>query len=164
LLNIGHFLGDILLLAPGMSLKIVPIFRDQARAYVRERHRHHLPSLGAVFYLAVSDGEDIVGVAMIGRPTARRLQDGLTLEVLRVCTDGTKNACSMLYGAAWRVARNLGYNRLVTFILHSEPGTSVEAAGFHCINKTKGGSWDRPTRQRIDKAPIVRKIRYERNA
>lgn len=97
---------------------------------------------------------------MIGRPVARELQDGRTAEVLRVCTDGTRNACSMLYGAAWRVARNLGYQRLFTYTLDTEPGTTLRAADFTLVGKTKGGSWNTPARQRIDKAPTGRKLRY----
>lgn len=145
-------------------LTIVPIFQRQAKAFISKHHRHHIPSIGSVFNLAVSDGQNIVGVCMVGRPMARMLQDGLTLEVTRLCTDGTKNACSMLYAAAWRVAREMGYKRLVTYILEVEPGVSLRAAGFTEIGKAGGGSWSRPGRKRISKALEQLKIRYEKVA
>ena len=144
-----------------MALKIVPIFQKEAKAFIRKHHRHHIPSIGSVFQLAVSDGEKIVGVCMVGRPVARRLQDGLTLEVNRLCTDGTKNACSMLYRAAWRVAREMGYKRLVTYILESEPGTSLRAAEFIEIGRAGGLKWDVPSRPREQKTIEQMKIRYE---
>jgi hypothetical protein len=103
-----------------------------ANAYVAQWHRHCRPTVGHKFSLAVvdADGGGIHGVAIVGRPVARGLDDGLTLEVNRVATDGTRNACSMLYGAARRAARELGYARIVTYILESEPGTSLRAAGW----------------------------------
>ena len=90
-------------------MRIVPIDFKEANAFVEAHHRHHKPVIGHKFSLAVADGDIIHGVAMVGRPVSRRLDDGWTLEVNRCCTDGSKNACSMLYSAAWRVARSLGY-------------------------------------------------------
>lgn len=77
-----------------------------------------------------------------GRPVSRRLDDGFTLEVNRVCTDGTKNACSMLYGASCRAAKAMGYHKVITYILESEPGTSLKAAGFHCDGRAGGLEWN----------------------
>ena len=98
-------------------LEVVPITLREANAFVEQNHRHHGPTVGHKFSIGLSDGEKIVGVAIAGRPVARHLDDGWTLEVNRLCTDGTRNACSMLYAAAWRTARAMGYKRLVTYIL-----------------------------------------------
>ena len=92
-----------------MPLEIVPISLAEANKYVEQHHRHHKPVTGHKFSIGLSDGEKIVGVAIVGRPVARHLDDGWTLEVNRLCTDGTRNACSKLYAAAWRAARSMGY-------------------------------------------------------
>lgn len=145
-------------------LTIVPIFQKQARQFIAKHHRHHKPSVGSVFNIAVSDGEKIVGVCMVGRPVARMLNDGLTLEVTRLCTDGTRNACSILYAAAWRVSKNLGYKRLITYILETESGVTLRAAGFREIGLSGGGKWSRPSRERARTATEQLKIRYEKAA
>ena len=88
-------------------------------------------------------------------------QDGYTCEVTRLATDGSKNACSMLYRAAWRAARAMGYRRLVTRILSSEPGTSLKASGFTRKGPSGGGSWNRPSRPRIDTHPTEQKVLWE---
>lgn len=143
-------------------LLIVPIEFNEAVAFIRAHHRHHRPPQGHKFSIACSDGERIVGVATVGRPVARMLQDGWTLEVTRLATDGTKNACSILYGAAWRVTRELGYRRLITYILDTESGTSLRASGWREIGKRGGGSWNVPSRPRVDKHPTQQKIMFER--
>ena len=107
-------------------LEVCPMTLKEANAYVEQHHRHHKPVVGHKFSIGCSDGEKIVGVAIVGRPVARHLDDGWTLEVNRLCTDGTRNACSMLYAAAWRAARAMGYKRLVTYILESESGVSLK--------------------------------------
>ena len=114
-------------------LEIVPISLAEANQYVSEHHRHHKPVVGHKFSVGCTDGENIVGVAIVGRPVARYLDDGWTLEVNRLCTDGTRNACSMLYAAAWRAARAMGYRKIITYILDTEPGTSLRAAGWKCV-------------------------------
>lgn len=144
-----------------MPLQIVPIDFAEANAFVRQFHRHHQPMPGCKFSVAVSDGEKIVGVAMVGRPVARMLDDGWTLEVNRCCTDGTKNACSILYAASWRAARAMGWRKLITYILDSEPGTSLTAAGWKCVGKAGGGSWSVPSRPRVDKHPTQGKLKWE---
>ena len=144
-----------------MKLVTVPIDFDEAVAFVRQYHRHHLPPQGHKFSIGLSDGEKIVGVAIVGRPVARHLQDGFTLEVTRLATDGTKNACSALYGACWRVAREMGYLKLITYILDTEPGTSLRAAGWKEIGRAGGGSWSVPSRPRVDKHPTQGKLRFE---
>ena len=121
-----------------MSLRIVPMGRDQANEIVKALHRHHPPVVGFKFALGCVDGSRLVGVAICGRPVARMLDDGWTLEVTRVATDGTRNACSKLYGAAWRVARAMGFCRLVTYTLDSESGASLRGAGFVKTQHSRG--------------------------
>lgn len=99
------------------KLELCPVSLAEANAFVAEHHRHHRPVTGHKYSIACTDGERIVGVVIVGRPVSRHLDDGWTLEVTRLCTDGTKNGCSMLYAAAWRAARAMGYKRLVTYIL-----------------------------------------------
>lgn len=142
-------------------LFIQPITQAEAKAFIRQYHRHHNPSLGWIFGVAVNDGEKVVGVATVGRPVARLLDNGLTAEVNRCCTDGTPNACSMLYGACWRVARELGYRRLITYTLAEEGGGSLRGAGWKCIGERGGGSWSVPSRPRVDKHPMQKKLLWE---
>lgn len=137
-------------------MKIVPINFNEANAFVARHHRHHKPCIGHKFSIAVADSENVVGVAIIGRPVARKLDDGWTLEVNRVCTDGTKNACSMLYSAAWRVAKALGFTRLITYTLPEEGGASLRGAGWTLIGKRGGGNWNVPSRPRIDTDNLLR--------
>lgn len=146
-------------------LRIVPAELAEANEFVRQHHRHHRPVVGHKFSLAVVDeAQAIRGVAIVGRPVARRLDNGLTLEVARVATDGCPNACSALYGAARRACFALGYLRLVTFTLSTEPGTSLVAAGWKCVGDTPGRSWSVPSRPRVDKTPLQRRLRWEATA
>lgn len=147
-----------------LKLTLVPISLTDAHVFVRQHHRHHRPSVSGLFAVACANGETICGVAVIGRPVARGLQDGFTAEVTRLATDGSRNACSMLYGASWRAARALGYRRLVTYTLAIEPGTSLRAAGWRSVGEVKGRSWDCPSRPRVDRAPSQDKIRWEVSA
>ncbi len=145
-----------------MSLTIVPCELSEANLFVERFHRHHRPVIGHKFSIAVSDKlNQIRGVAIVGRPIARMLNDGMTLEVYRVATDGCGNACSALYGACRRSAFALGYTRLLTYTLIEEPGTSLRAAGWKCIGEAGGGSWNRASRPRIDSHPLQTKIRWE---
>jgi hypothetical protein len=142
-------------------MEIVPIELSEANEFVRLHHRHHGRAVGHKFSLGLSDGEKIRGVAIVSRPVARGLDDGLTLEVVRCCTDGIKNGCSKLYAAAWRACRALGYTKLVTYTLVDESGISITAAGWKCVAKTQGGSWNCKGRPRIDKHPLQEKLRWE---
>ena len=147
-------------------LELVPITLAEANAFVREYHRHHAPVPGAKFCVAVARGKEdeessICGVAIVGRPVARLLDDGWTLEVNRTCTDGTKNANSMLYGACRRAAFALGYKRLITYTLSEESGVSLTAAGWRCIGEAGGGTWSRKNRPRVDTHPMQTKLRWE---
>lgn len=146
-----------------MRLGVVPCSLDEANAFVLTHHRHHKPVVGHKFSLAVADVE-VHGVAIVGRPTARMSNDGWTLEVVRVATDGTRNACSMLYRSAWRAAKAMGYRRLITYTLPEEGGASLRGAGFTLIGEAGGGSWSRAGRPRVDKHPLQTKLRWEMNA
>ena len=134
-------------------LEIRPITLREANAYVKEHHRHNQPTNGHKFSVACYDDDRLCGVAIAGQPVARKLDDGLTLEIRRVCTDGTYNACSILYGACVRVARAMGYKRIVTYTLQSEPGTSLKASGFINDGEAGGVSWDMPSRHREETLP-----------
>lgn len=142
-------------------LELQPITFEEACEFVRRYHRHHLPPQSWKFGIAVNDGEKVVGVIMVDRPVARALNDGWTLEVRRCCTDGTPNAASMLYAAAWRAAKAMGYKRLITYTLSSESGASLRAAGWHVLYQTRGGTWNCPSRPRVDKHPVCPKLLWE---
>lgn len=144
-----------------MSLKAVPLELSEANAFVAEHHRHHLPTVGHRFSIGASLNGKIVGVAIIGRPVARMNQDGWTVEVNRVATDGTDNACSFLYGAARKAAFALGYTRIITYTLPEEGGASLRGAGYKLLGERGGGSWSRTSRPRVDKAPLQGKLLWE---
>ena len=145
-------------------MNVVPCTFQEAAAFIRAHHRHHRPSLSVKFCLAVADADVVVGVAMVGRPVARGLDDGWTVEVTRTCTDGARNANSMLYGAAWRAAKALGYRRLVTYTRLEESGASLRAAGFRVVAEVRARGWSCPSRPRVDTAPLQDKLRWELNA
>lgn len=144
-----------------MPLSLLPVSFEEACRFIKQRHRHHRPPQGWKFGVAVGDGTRTVGVVTIGRPVARNLDDGLTLEVTRCCTDGTKNAASMLYGAAWRAAKALGYKRIITYTLANEPGVTLSASGWHRVGPAGGGRWNRKSRPRGDEAPLGEKTLWE---
>lgn len=144
-----------------MKLSIVPCSISDAKEFIWQFHRHHRPPESGLFAIACSDGERIAGVAIVGRPVARMLQDGWTAEVTRVATDETKNACSLLYAACWRAARELGYRKLITYTLASESGVSLRAAGWRIVGEVQKQSWHRATRPRVDRHPMQAKIRWE---
>jgi hypothetical protein len=149
------------------SLRLCPLDLDEANAFVEDMHRHHKPvvghkfSLGAVRRLDHLPGETVCGVVIVGRPVSRMRDDGLTLEVTRLATDGTKNACSFLYGAAARAAFALGYVRIGTYTLAEEGGASLRGAGWRLIGERGGGSWDREGRPRVDTHPTQAKLLWE---
>ena len=108
----------------------VPIELKDAQAYINQYHRHHIAAHRDKFRIAASNGKDIIGVIQVGRPVSRILDDGNTLEVLRLCTTGDRNVCSFLYSRAARIAKEMGYAKIITYILESEHGTSLKAAGW----------------------------------
>lgn len=144
-----------------MALELIPLTLAEANAFVEQHHRHHKPVPGHKFSLGVAQGDTVVGVAIVGRPVARGSDNGLTLEVNRCCTDGTRNACSMLYGAAWRATKALGYRRLVTYTLPEEGGASMRASGWRLLGERGGGSWSMPSRPRVDTHPLQAKLLWE---
>lgn len=147
-----------------MKLEAIPIGFDEAARFVQVNHRHHTPPAGHKFSIGAAVNGDLIGVVIVGRPVSRRRDDGITLEVTRLCTNGFPNACSFLYGAASRAAFALGYRRIGTYILKSEPGTSLVAAGWKLIGEAGGKSWSRSARPRADKHPLEPKLLFERTA
>lgn len=144
------------------KMKIVPINLSEANLFVANLHRHHKPAVGHKFSLAVAaDDGEIHGVAIVGRPVSRMADDGWTLEVNRCCTDGTRNACSMLYRASWRAALAMGYRKLITYTLPEEGGASLRGAGFRLLGCAGGGEWGRKNRPRIDDHPTQQKLKWE---
>ena len=145
----------------------MPCTQDDANAFVLAHHRHHDPlRVGYVFCVAVAVTcafgiSEVRGVAIIGRPAARLNWDGWTLEVRRLATDGCPNACSALYAAAWRACRALGYRRLITYILETETGITLDAANWKCVGEVDGRSWNTPSRPRVDKHPTQNKLEFE---
>jgi hypothetical protein len=141
-------------------VEAVPLHLRQANEFVARYHRHNLPTVGGKFAVGVALDGRLVGVAVAGRPVSRRLDDGKTLEVLRVCTDGTPNACSFLYARAARIARLMGYERVITYTLASEAGASLRAVGARPTGPLPAGEWDTPSRPRrsqpVYRAPTFR--------
>jgi hypothetical protein len=136
-------------------IQVVPCTLEQANEFVGRLHRHSKPVVGAKFSVGVRDVDSnaLVGVAIVGRPVARLLDDGLTAEIVRVCTDGRANACSMLYGACRKAARAMGYQRIVTYTLPNEGGASLRAAGFQ-LDREKAGApskqWHNRSRRKAE--------------
>ena len=144
-----------------LTLIAVPL--SEANAFVAPHPRHHKPVTGHKFSIGCMKDGRLAGVAIVGRPVSRYLDDGLTLEVNRLCTDGTPNACSFLYGAAWRAARALGYRKIVTYILVTESGASLRAAGWDCAGLAGGKRWTGSRRPAVDLYPPQMKYRYEKS-
>lgn len=154
-----------------MALKLRPILQHKAFAFVAQHHRHHPPPRGDLWrHCVTTEDGSVVGVAIVGRPVSRNLDDGLTCEVIRVCTVSARNANSMLYAATERTARSLGYVRGLTYLLVSEwdrfdaetgkrtGGAGCRAAGWRELWRTKGRSWNTPSRPRIDRHPVEDKV------
>lgn len=134
--------------------RVIPLNFRMACDYVNRIHRHHPAPQGYKFAIGVTDGINILGVAMAGRPVCRHLDDGWTLEITRLCAKlGFKNICSLLYSRVVRIAREMGYSQVITYTLDTESGTSLKAAGFQMVRIGDGGSWN-GTRKRIDRHPL----------
>lgn len=140
----------------------MPITLKTANQFVSNYHRHHKPSIGHKFSIGLNDNDDLIGVAILGRPVARGSDDGFTIEVARLCTNGTKNACSMLYQAAARASKELGYKKIQTYILEVESGTSLKASGWKMEAITAGGRWDHTHGFRNNQHPLEPKQRWVR--
>lgn len=141
-------------------LTLKPLTFAAACEFIAKHHRHHKPPQGHKFSIGVYRDSVLAGVAVVGRPVARMADDGFTAEVTRLCTDGTRNACSVLYSACARAAKAMGYARIITYILESEHGTSLKASGWQFEQHSGGGSWSRGGRERDDKHPLGEKQRW----
>ena len=146
------------------TLHLQPVTFEEACAFIDGHHSTHDAPQGWKFGVGLNDGENVVGVATVGRPVSRHQQDGVTLEVTRCCTDGTKNAASKLYAACWRAAKNMGYRRLITYTLaDSEEGVPLRAVnGYEVVHeRNSGGDWNSPSRPRVDTSPEEQKTIWE---
>lgn len=130
-------------------MKAIPIKRNEADAYVNQHHRHHKPTCADMFRVGCEEDGELAGVIQVGRPLSRNLDDGETVEVLRCCTNGKPNVASFLYSRAARIAKEMGYKKIITYILAEESGTSLKASGWHCeAHECGGGKWHCPSRPR----------------
>lgn len=152
-------------------MNAIPLTLAEANQFIEKHHRHHHKVIRDKFRVGCEVGGKLVGVATVGQPLARLLCDGYTLEVTRLCTDGTKGVCSFLYSRCARIAKEMGYKKIITYILETEDGTSLKASGWHCeAEKCGGGSWNVPSRPRevvvttlfgeVQKYPIGKKQRW----
>jgi hypothetical protein len=149
------------------KMRIVPLTLSQANALVEKLHRHHKKCQGHRFSLGLFDDnkpfDEIIGAVIVGRPVARACSQYDTAEVTRLVTDGTKNACSMLYGAAARVCKEMGFKKIQTYILEEEFGSSLKASGWVKVGETDAKGWNCKTRNgRREDQPMCKKHRYER--
>lgn len=144
-------------------MKAVPIELKQANAFVDKLHRHHDSVHRDKFRIACEADGKLVGVVQLARPVSRMLDDGKTIEVVRMCTNGTPNVCSFLYSRAARIAREMGYEKIITYIMDTEVGTSLKACGWHKEADTRGHSWNCPSRPRSTAAPTCNKQRWAKN-
>lgn len=139
---------------------IRPISLKLANEFVEKHHRHNKKVRGHKWSLGLYEEDKLIGVGIVGRPVARLLDDGLTLEILRVCTNGERNANSMLYGRIARIAKLMGYEKVITYTLQKESGSSLRAVGATPEWKFDGQSWSRKNRlrkeQRIYYEPKIR--------
>lgn len=145
------------------GLAVRPVTLDEANTFVELKHRHHTRVVGHKFSIGITDEDGLRGVAVAGRPVARHFDDGFTLEVTRLCTDGVNNGPSLLLGAVRKAAKAMGYRRLITYSMQEEGGVSLRAAGWKLMGQRGGGSWDRPSRPRIDNHPVSPKLLWEAN-
>ena len=146
----------------GTLMKIIPLTLKQANGLVSDLHRHHKPVQGHRFSLGLTDGDELVGAAICGRPVSRGCDPYMTLEVIRLVTNGVENGCSMLYGACARAGKAMRFRKIQTYILDSEPGTSLKAAGWTQVATTSGGQWKHTAGPRRTDQPTAPKTRWEK--
>lgn len=144
-----------------MSLQIVPLELREANQKVADWHRHHKPVQGHRFSIGAMDNGELVGAAIVGRPVARLVNSKEVVEITRLVTNGHKNVCSFLYSAAARIAREMGYKKIQTYILDTENGTSLTASGWTCEGVGFGGGtgWQNRPGRRMDQ-PVSKKKRW----
>lgn len=143
-----------------MKLNAIPLELKQANEFVDSLHRHHNSVHRDKFRIGCEVDGKLVGVVQLARPVSRVLDDGKTIEVVRLCTDGTKDVCSFLYSRAARISREMGYTKIITYILDSESGISLKACGWHKEADTNGHNWNCPSRPRNTAAPTCNKQRW----
>ncbi len=143
-------------------LTLTPVALATANAFVNAHHRHHKATAGHKFSIGCAKDGELVGVAIVGRPVSRYLDDGWTLEVNRLCTTGEKNACSILYAASARAAKAMGYRKIITYTLDSESGSSLRAAGWNCAGLAGGKCWTGSRKPDSALYPAQMKLRYEK--
>ena len=142
-------------------MRVIPISLKQANDFVESNHRHHGKAQGCKFCIAVVDEKEAVrGVAIVGRPVSRYEDNGATAEVTRMCTDGYRNACSFLYGSCAKIARAVGYQKIITYTLAEETGISLKAAAWICKGICGGGNWNAKGRPRTDSRVPGKKKQY----
>lgn len=174
-LRTGLELRDVVDREPGIDgycldfgITVGEVTLQQAKDFVRQHHRHNRPPCGWRFGFGAYNGTELVAVAMVGRPVARMLDHERVVEVNRLCVNHELpagvvwNACSMLYAAAAQEARRRGFERIITYTLETEDGVALRASGWLEDGMTKGGTWNRPSRARADRAPTCRKRRWAR--
>jgi len=136
-------------------IKIIPLNLGTANQFILENHRHHTKVRGFKFCIGIKDRhEKLRGVAIAGRPVSRHRDNGLTLEVTRLCTDGIYNGCSKLYSAVARIAKEMGYAQVITYTLDCEIGSSLRASGWKCDGTSPGGVWSPSHRPRNKQFPL----------
>lgn len=146
-----------------MGLRVAPLTFRQANAFIAEHHRHHKPVQGHRFSIGAYVGDQCVGICVVGRPVARKIDPYLVAEVTRLATDGTRNACSTLYAAAARACDAMGFDKIQTYTLPDEGGASLRAAGWECEGEVGGGDWNRESKpnRRTDQ-PQEKKWRWRK--
>ena len=143
-------------------LTLIPVSLAQANEFVRQHHRHHKPAAGHKLSIGCAENGRRCAVAIVGRPVSRYLDDGFTLEVNRLCSDGAKNACSILYAASARAAKAMGYRKIITYTLDTEGGASLHAAGWCCAGRAGGTAWTGARAPKAGQYPAQMKLRYEK--
>jgi hypothetical protein len=144
-------------------MRVVPLTLKEANALIASLHRHHKPVVGHRFSLGASYNGELIGAVVVGRPVSREVDWRTVAEVTRLVTDGTKNACSCLYSAASRACQTMGFEKIQTYVLESEPATSLKASGWHFEILTSGGTWNNGARKgRREDQPLERKQRWAR--
>lgn len=137
------------------NFKVCHIELSTANSFVKNHHRHHKVVQGHRFSIGAIYNNKLVGVAIVGRPVGREVDQLLTIEVTRLTTDGTRNACSFLYGACVKAGKSLGYHKIQTYILSSELGSSLKASGFVFSHVTKGREWKVNTDDIIRRTDLI---------
>lgn len=145
-------------------MRILPITIKQADHFVHDHHRHNKKAGNGKFAIAAYDGDSLVGVAIAGRPRSRRLDNGKTLEVYRVCTIGHRNATSFLYARVRRIGQLMGYEKFITYTLQEESGSSLFAIGATIekeVNHTKQWNDHKSTKRSVQPVTVMPKLRWK---